>query len=371
MIEARKSQLGDILETLCEQLDISSTQFKDAEKKYNAVGEWLSKPESEISLFNPTIYPQGSFKLGTVVKPLGQDEFDVDVVCEIKIPRTIGQKVVNNIVGKRLAENETYRGMLKPLKRGWRLNYAGNFHMDILPSIPDVSKGNSCILIPDRKLQQWTESNPKGYSKWFKEQMAIAEERRLIGKAEIEQISDQSPFVKTPLQRVVQIFKRYRDIAFFNNDENAPISIVITTLAAKAYNGEIMLYDALINIIEKMPYYIEYVSDVPYVRNPTNLAENFAEKWAGRPELFRIFLDWLRILKSQLETILKTSSSMTRMSETMQPIFGKNLVQKTIAQYADKIETKRRSGFLKTALGTAMLSSKGTTIGRNTFYGTK
>ena len=370
MIEDRKRQLGDILETLCEQLDISPTQFKDAEKKYNAVGEWLSKPETKVSPFNPTIYPQGSFKLGTVVKPLGQDEFDVDVVCEIMIPRTIDQKAVNNIVGKRLAEHETYKEMLKPLKRGWRLNYAGNFHMDILPSIPDVSKGNSCILVPDRKLQQWKESNPKGYSKWFKEQIVIIEER-LIAKAEIEQLPDQGPFVKTPLQRAVQILKRYRDIAFFNDEGNAPISIVITTLAAKAYNNEIMLYDALINIIEKMPYYIEYVSHVPHVRNPTNLAENFAEKWAGRPELFQIFLDWLRILKSQLESILETSSSISRMSETMQPIFGKNLVQKTIEQYAGKIEANRRSGILKAAPATAMLSSKGMTMRRNTFYGTK
>lgn len=39
------------------------------------------------------------------------------------------------------------------------------------------------------------------------------------------------------LQRIVQILKRHRDI-MFNGDEDKPISIIITTLASRAYRGE-------------------------------------------------------------------------------------------------------------------------------------
>ena len=47
---------------------------------------------------------------------------------------------------------------------------------------------------------------------------------------------------KTPLQRAVQILKRHRDI-MFAGDEDKPVSIIITTLAAKAYQGDVSDFD--------------------------------------------------------------------------------------------------------------------------------
>ena len=39
--------------------------------------------------------------------------------------------------------------------------------------------------------------------------------------------------------------------------KNAPISIIITTLAALAYNNDSYLYDALVSIVSKLDYYID------------------------------------------------------------------------------------------------------------------
>ena len=44
--------------------------------------------------------------------------------------------------------------------------------------------------------------------------------------------------VKTPLQQGIQILKRHRDIMFVEDPDDKPISIIITTLAAHAYNNE-------------------------------------------------------------------------------------------------------------------------------------
>ena len=62
---------------------------------------------------------------------------------------------------------------------------------------------------------------------------------------------------KSPLQRVVQILKRHRDL-MFNGDESKPISIIITTLAARAYNKETDVLDALVNVVNSMERYIEH-----------------------------------------------------------------------------------------------------------------
>lgn len=45
--------------------------------------------------------------------------------------------------------------------------------------------------------------------------------------------------VRTPLQRAIQIMKRHRDMRFngHRDEDHKPISMIITTLAAKLYEG--------------------------------------------------------------------------------------------------------------------------------------
>jgi len=67
--QEEKTLFSEILETLSESLDITETQYNAAIGSYGAVGEWLAKPESSLAPFEPIIRSQGSFMLGTMVKP--------------------------------------------------------------------------------------------------------------------------------------------------------------------------------------------------------------------------------------------------------------------------------------------------------------
>ena len=78
MTEEYKSEVIEILENLGQQLDISESQYNEAVKSYEAVGEWLSKEGSPLYPYNPRILPQGSFMLGTIIKPIN-DEDDIDI----------------------------------------------------------------------------------------------------------------------------------------------------------------------------------------------------------------------------------------------------------------------------------------------------
>ena len=55
---------------------------KDAEEKYQAISAYLQAHGIECN-----IYPQGSFALGTVVRPLHKDVFDLDTICELSIEK--------------------------------------------------------------------------------------------------------------------------------------------------------------------------------------------------------------------------------------------------------------------------------------------
>jgi hypothetical protein len=137
--------------------------------------------------------------------------------------------------------------------------------------------------------------NPRGYREWFKTQMQerlvegrmkLAEEKR----AQVEDIPDYE--VRTTLQRAIQILKRHRDIKY-EGDDDAPISIIITTLAAQAYNNDSNLFTALVTIIQGMRDHIRVEDDKHYVDNPVDLRENFADKWEKEPRKKDVFYDWL------------------------------------------------------------------------------
>ncbi len=77
----KRFQYNDLLEGQSEVLDITPTQFEEAKASYEAVGNGLSLEASPLARYNPTVYPQGSFQIGTVIKPIAdEDNFDVDVV---------------------------------------------------------------------------------------------------------------------------------------------------------------------------------------------------------------------------------------------------------------------------------------------------
>jgi hypothetical protein len=93
-------------------------------------------------------------------------------------------------------------------------------------------------------------------------------------------------------------FKRHRDVMFLKNPDLAPISMIITNLGAHAYAGETDLWEALSNIVEKMPQFIR--ASKPRVPNPADPAEDYADKWEKNPALAENFWLWYRAVKTDM-----------------------------------------------------------------------
>lgn len=372
MITIRHEDLSFILNEIAKSLDISDTCFKEAEAKYKAVGEWLGEGNSPLARFSARIYPQGSFLLGIVVKPLGDaDDYDLDLVFELFIGKEqLTQKQLKELVGARLREHQTYKHMLdEEGRRCWTLLYAdgAQFHMDILPAVPDLSTlvvlkergvpqrlAETSIAITDntrpdyeRITSEWPGCNPKGYAAWFKERMTVQFEkmRRNLAETYKAQIDDVPEYeVRTPLQRSIQLLKRHRDIMFQDDPDNKPASIIITTLAARAYTDEADLTVALISMAENMPTFIEVRNGVPWVANPVDPAENFAERWQDKdhPEREKKFRQWLNQVKTDVYRIL-TCDDVEAQRQLLSSLFGERVSNMSINRYKEAA-AKRTAG---------------------------
>lgn len=379
-----------ILIELTDQLKLSDLKYDDAVDKYNDVATWLKNSDNEI-FRDVTIYVQGSVKLGTTVKPYARAEYDIDLVIHLPhLNESHSSEYVHQAIGDRLNYSETYRPMVSPLNRGWRIDYSGDFHLDITPAIPDYNCDNLCPInkkfaefVPDKKLKFWKASNPRGYLEWFHDidktmpsmlqndaKTNFALEARTIEKA-----PSQDEY-KGILRRTVQLLKRHRDIYFHETvktyKEWAPISILITTLVAHSYkniverNIHYAPVELIKEIIRNMKNHIEIIDEQPYVANPTNLKENFAEKWSTSLLYGIMFKEWSEVAIKDIEDILN-AEGMDIIGKSINASFGGNYGNKVIESISRDVSENREIGALSGVF--TLKDDTVASVAKNTFYG--
>ena len=412
MATTTKDQLADLLEIIAASLDIPDEVHENAVQKYREVGDWLEEKDEANGRREPEIYSQGSFSLGTVTRPIDANgEYDVDLVYERDLRKaSVTQEQLKEEAGEHLRSFVEFLGSshkecpeLGSGRRCWTLNYPDQFHMDILPSIPDDAgrkqkhdQAKTKILITDKEVYHWIPSNPKGYANWFRKQMEIQflEKRAALARAElrskgmtlteemIKAAAEEVPEykVKTALQRAIQILKRHRDFYFKNDDKNRPFSIILTTLAAKSYANEDNLVDALLNLIRGMPEHIEDREEngerVAWVPNPVNETENFAERWQDEehPDREAAFRAWLQKADEDITHALQ-GGGIHKIIQILGDSLGESVVKEAATRMGHRYQEESQSGSLEVASGTGAILSGSRTGGsttpvrRHTFYG--
>lgn len=380
-----RDQYNSFLENLSDGLDIPPSKYQQAVERYDAVGRYLEGGQYGGSDYLPYIYVQGSFRLGTIVRPLiegKESDYDIDLVCELHINKqTTNPKNIKILVGNRLIENDIYKNMLDDEgRRCWTLSYAEQdgigFHLDILPCVPEdqdtkstiihtgipYDLADSAIAITDKDgdyRYSWCTSNPNGYGDWFdqvkepifkivadRQKQEIFYNNRQIF-ARIDDVPN--PLVKTPLQRAIQILKRHRDGRFVGHalESEKPISMIITTLSAKLYEQQSDVLSTLNDIITHLYSYSnllqsDYKNDERftksdlirrlddgswYIPNPVDPGENFADRWhENGHRKARAFFQWINWAKNDLVEVMKIGN-IRRIVSTLEDRFGEKLIK--------------------------------------------
>jgi hypothetical protein len=321
------STLGTLFDLVVTHIEIPISYYERAAARHRSLCDWLVRDQSLIARFDPDIRPQGSFRYGTVIRPLrADDEYDLDNVCLLRTlsKASLTQKQLKDLYGYEIKGYAKANGMIKPVEehnRCWRLRYSDEvaFHLDTLPCIPEdeavqrlirIHVPNTlaarAVAITDRRHPSyeqisplWPSSNPRGFAAWF-EARAARGVTMALGEAKARATIEEVPTYgwKTALQQSIQLMKRHRDVMFSESPDLAPISMIITNLAAHAYEGETGIATALTAIVEKMTDFVQ--PGLPRVPNPADPAEDYADKWARNPQLEWNFRGWHENLKADL-----------------------------------------------------------------------
>lgn len=316
------------LEVLLKDIDLPDGAYERAERRYKDLASWISRDESTLAQFDAHIFVQGSFALGTAIKPVNpNEEYDLDFSCKLRTGVSRNSHTQSDLKEMIRVELEAYRiarGIQSPLEqkhRCWRLAYQDElaFHMDVVPGLRADDQRRAVLTERmvlagvdqslaaeiarralwitddqrpdfDQLTLDWPSSNPGGYQKWFLSRMESGRFRALVEKAQVDPV----PVFRArqPLQQSVQLLKRHRDVMFADQPDLKPASILITTIAGLAcVPGESleMTLRRVLDLLREVR-----ASQATQILNPINPKENFADRWAGpNCPLRRNFFRWI------------------------------------------------------------------------------
>jgi hypothetical protein len=378
-----------LLDRILRDLELSPTQLADAQQSYEAVTQVLAKAGMPVAPHLPFMFAQGSMRLGTTVKPIGQDEHDLDIVCLLKKGGIwLPAHQVYELVWETLGRDGTYEKMRKRKNRCIRLKYARKFYLDIIPAVPHRTAADGTLFVSDCEHRNWSISHPIGFADWNGEcakaqplfiiKFGALNEREITANAgQVEPLPDHG-FEKTPLQRITQLFKRNRDEFFQNDPKRRPTSILLTTVAARSYLKETSiaasdLLEFVIRVADGLGRFIEVTNTalgpcVYRVANPVNDEENFAEKWTRLD--YEAFLRWQVQLLRQLRNVAATKGQgIDTMLNRLGEGFGRDRVIKAANDLGVDTSRVHQAGRLRVAGATGVIGMTGSAMGATTYHG--
>lgn len=383
----------DILQ-LISQLDIPPSLYKNAHQKYKSIAKYLEDHGLQADM-----YPQGSFALGTVIRPYSKDKtrnYDLDFICQVKGTRdNFTPSELRKQISDILNASDLYGGKLTEYDECFTIEYADingiGFSIDIVPATGENAskKAELCTLskypwlidtaiaIPrhsQQKTYNWITNNPIGYREWFYDINAsfravsgVTYRQNLFSAhkdvyASIEEIPVEME--RTSMQRVIQILKHHRDVYYSkiqNGDDIKPISAIINTIVAdisKSANPNWSVFDLLQYIVNELAIYAQqqHLSSDEFTRqygernvftrncngwrieNPANPKDNLADKWNSNSEIPRRFFQWAEAVKDQLIDSLDLSDEDFR--SKAETAFGYRTVSETWKDKYNAIKPK-------------------------------
>lgn len=242
----------DFEKFMSNRVNLNKRRYKRLQKGARAVSELLSQ---KLPGFIKT-ERQGSLALSTVIRPVNNREFDVDMLVFMEVNRSKTPKACIEEVRRTMRSDGNYAGKVHRKARCVTIDYAGDFHMDIVPCV-EIG-GN--LYICNRRTDEFEPTDGTGFRDWFNDKNAVTHGN---------------------LKRVVRLLKYLRD---YKQTFTAP-SVLLTTLIGNAVRDDDdgsefkTLPDALRTVTNRVNGFLQANQFKPTIANPALPEEDFSRDW--------------------------------------------------------------------------------------------
>lgn len=333
-------KLNDHFRAFIGEISLNPTRIDRIERAYET---WKSKfkEDEEIKKIFLDFFLQGSYATDTAIRPQNNNEFDVDAVLLLDLEDNLAPKEALNWLAERMKSDETYKDKIIVKDRCVRIDYAGDFHMDIVLAKPT---DEDYVLIPSKKEGEWVETNPAGYVEWCKE------------------VQSNNLYKFTNVTKMVKFWRDQKV-----GKETAPKSILLTTLLGRYMVGKNSDAESLVETLDNLLQNIDSIvqdDGTTYVENPSLEDENLARDWdADKLIIFKKkLIGFHDAAKDALDEPNKEKSI-----EKWQNIFGSKFPSELSEGYA--MASAIRQGSILVSSSGLLNKKEGISIPQHRFYG--
>ena len=244
----------DFRQFLADHVNVNDSRMERLRKSVRAVDNYL---RDNLKGYQ-NMEPQGSFALGTIIKPVKKNgEFDADIQIVMNPNANWEPKDYIDAIYDALKENGNYSDKLQRKTRCVTIDYAGDFHLDVVPRVTIQGQHYVC----NRGKNKFESTDGNGYRDWF---------------------NDKSRITGGNLKRAVRLLKYLKD----HKGNFTAKSILLTTLAGNAIESwdkgtenVRTNADTLCTILMRMDDYLQKNPLMPEIRNPVLPTETFNRHW--------------------------------------------------------------------------------------------
>ena len=241
-------------EFLRDEVNLNQTRITRLQRSVRDVNSYLVENLTGYQ----RIDRQGSYALDTLIRPVTQNgEYDADIQVVMNPNGQSRPQDYLDALADCLSGNANFRDKITMGPRCVTLEYAGDFHLDVVPRITREGQHYICNGTSDR----FEETDGTGYRDWF------------LRKSNITKVN---------LKRAVRLLKYLRE----REDNYIAKSIMLTTLAANTIQAGDRGQDSvksvastLTTVLTRMDSYLQGQPRKPAVRNPVLRSETFDRHW--------------------------------------------------------------------------------------------
>lgn len=304
----------DFEEFLKNKVNLNKNRLQKLKRSTRAVTELLSR---ELDSYEK-VERQGSYALGTTIKPIKGYEYDADILLYMKYNSDKEPKDYINEVYNYLKQNNNEDKIARKT-RCVNINYAGDFHLDIVPCITQGQEQYIC----NEKDNEFEVTDGTGYRDWFNRKTKITHGN---------------------LKGVTRLLKYLRD----HKGNFSVKSILLTTLIGNSVyddNDENFknIPDTLKLISNRINSFLQSNPIMPEVCNPIMPDECFTRHWDQNK--YKNFREKFAIYNNKIDEAFEATdhnTSVKKWRELFGENFGKLRDDKAIRSAASAIVTPRK-----------------------------
>ena len=246
------------------QVNLNQHRIDTLENRVQIVTNFIKGSDSFKSNFIEAI-PQGSYAHRTIIKPTAKNKvFDADVVVYLKPIDGWEAKDYIELIYNTLNASKQYQGKVSRQTRCVKLNYAGEFHIDIVPCIRSKFLFTETESVCNRLTNEFESCSSNDFSKWVRKKNTVTGNNNLI--------------------KAIRLCKYLRDF----KQTFSVKSILLTTLLASRITctEELLGTDrfkdlpmSLKTLFNRLDEWLDELDEMPIVNNPVDDDENFNRHW--------------------------------------------------------------------------------------------